>query len=391
MRLLFTGAAIWCNTGYAKPLRYLFPRLHAAGHDLALAPFYGWGGKIVDTDLDGVPLRLYPQARDGYFNDIIGHHAMHFKADAVITLQDVWILDKWGKRDFRWCPWMPVDTQPVSEAILAQLEGCHTPLVWCEWARTELEAHGYKPRVIPFGVDLEMHQPRDREACRKRAGLPDGFLAGMVAANSSEPSRKSIPEVLLAWRQWLDAGGHGHLYLHMTATPKGRDGHGIDMVGLLKTLDLPWSTLDDPDTERHTRASVLFPAAYSMWTGGVDDSELSDIYNALDVLLAPSMAEGFGIPILEAQACGTPVVTLNTTAMPEITWNGVCLEPVQPFWEDQGGWRGVAPVDEIYHAIRCAAQGGYARYVPEELQAYDWDVVVERDWLPFLEELEAEP
>lgn len=391
MRIIFTGASPWTNSGYGKPLRYLIPRLHAAGHSLGLAAFYGWGGTIADMDVNGAPLTVYPQARDGYFNDVIEQHAAHFRADVVVTLQDVWILDGWGHKGFRWCPWMPVDTDPVSEAISVAIDGCHTPLVWCEWSRKQLADHGFpQAKTIPFGVDLEMHQPREQAVCRERVGLPDGFLAGMVAANASDPSRKSIPEVLLAWRHWLDSGGHGHLYLHTTITPKGRSGQGVDLDGLLKTLGLSWSTLDDANAGRSEQAAVLFPSQYRLWSGDVSDSELSDIYNALDVLLAPSQAEGFGIPILEAQACGTPVVTLNTTAMPEITFNGTCLEPLQPCWEDQGGWRGIAPVSGIADAIAQAAEGGFERRVPEELQAFDWDTVVERDWLPFLSELEAE-
>jgi len=391
MRILFTGASPWTNSGYGKPWRYLLPRLHQAGHDLALAAFYGWGGTIADLDVGGAPLRIYPPAADTYFNDIIDRHVAHFRADVVITLQDVWILDRWGQRDFRWCPWLPVDTSPVSEAVRVALDGCHTPLAYCAWARRELVAAGFlRARTVPFGVDLDLHQPRDPQTCRKRLGLPDGFLAGMVAANSSDPSRKSLPEVLLAWRDWLSGGGEGHLYLHTTLTPKGRAGHGIDLIGLLATLDLPWSTLDDPNPERRARAAILFPAQYRMWAGDVDDAELSDLYNSLDVLLAPSQAEGFGIPIIEAQACGVPVVTLHTTAMPELTWNGVCLNPLQPIWEDQGGWRGIAPVAGIRDAIERAARGGFARGVPEQVRDYDWDVMVARDWLPFLDELEAE-
>ena len=83
MRLLWTGAAPWCQSGYGKPLRYLFPRLAAAGHEIALCAFYGWDGTTTETDVGGATVRIYPPARDGYFNDIIEYHAASWKAEAV--------------------------------------------------------------------------------------------------------------------------------------------------------------------------------------------------------------------------------------------------------------------------------------------------------------------
>jgi glycosyltransferase involved in cell wall biosynthesis len=389
MRLLFTGAAPWANSGYGKPLRYLFPRLAAAGHEIAEAVFYGWAGATTDTDVGGATVRLFPSARDGYFNDIIEHHVASWGADAVISLQDVWILENWGKKGFVWCPWLPVDTHPVAPPIIKAIDGCHTPLVWADWAKRELQQHGWmQTRVIPLGVDLDIHKPKDKAEARRAARLPDDdrFIAGMVAANSSYPCRKSFPEVLLAWVDFLNRGNDGLLYIHTTITPKGRA--GISLEEVLRSLSLPWSTLDDPDKERRAQAKVMFPSQHTIWCGAYSDESLANIYNALDLYLAPSMAEGFGIPIVEAQACGVPVVTLRNTAMTELTWNGVCLEPLQPTWEAEGGWRHIAPASSILDALECGKAGAFERRVPDEVARFAWDEVVARDFLPFLEELE---
>ncbi|OGG26686.1 hypothetical protein A2960_00745 [Candidatus Gottesmanbacteria bacterium RIFCSPLOWO2_01_FULL_39_12b] len=53
--------------------------------------------------------------------------------------------------------------------------------------------------------------------------------------------------------------------------------------------------------------------------GFIDLSDLAGIYNLAKVYLQPSFAEGFGLPILEAMACGCPVVTTNTSSLPELT------------------------------------------------------------------------
>lgn len=391
MRLLFTGAAPWVNSGYGKPLRYLLPRLIDAGHDVALAAFFGWDGTLTDTDIDGRSLRIYPSGRNPYFNDIIEYHVRDWNADAVITLQDVWILEDWGKRDFVWCPWLPIDTHPVSPVILKAIEGCHTPITWGKWAREELVQHGWmQTRVIPFGIDLDIHKPADKRAARAAVGIPDDdrYLVGMVAANSSYPSRKSFPEALQAWRKFKDDGGAGTLYLHTTITHKGRS--GIDLQAVLNTLGLSWTTTEDPVAEHYEDVDVLFSGQYRMWSGAYNDKDLANVYNALDLYLAPAMAEGFGIPILEAQACGVPVVTLESTAMPEITFNGRCITPEQLSWEQEGGWRAIAPVEKILEALWDGVDGKFEHVVPDEVNVFEWGRVVERDWLPFLEELAGE-
>lgn len=75
---------------------------------------------------------------------------------------------------------------------------------------------------------------------------------------------------------------------------------------------------------------------------GIDT--LNQIYSAADVLLAPSIYEGFGLTVLEAMACGTPVVTANTTALPEVAGDAALMvdpldseaiaQGVQRLWND---------------------------------------------------------
>lgn len=66
-------------------------------------------------------------------------------------------------------------------------------------------------------------------------------------------------------------------------------------------------------------------------TGYVNNTELPGIYSLADVFLYPSFRESFGIPILEAQACGTPVITSNTSSMPEIAGDGAIItDPFKP-------------------------------------------------------------
>jgi glycosyltransferase involved in cell wall biosynthesis len=66
-------------------------------------------------------------------------------------------------------------------------------------------------------------------------------------------------------------------------------------------------------------------------TGYVSNQELPGIYSLADIFLYPSFRESFGIPILEAQRCGTPVITSNTSSMPEVAGDGaLIIDPFSP-------------------------------------------------------------
>jgi glycosyltransferase involved in cell wall biosynthesis len=64
---------------------------------------------------------------------------------------------------------------------------------------------------------------------------------------------------------------------------------------------------------------------YVSYLGKPEKATLVKIYNVADVLISPSLHEGFGITILEAMACGIPVVTSNSTSLPEVAGNAAIL------------------------------------------------------------------
>lgn len=102
--------------------------------------------------------------------------------------------------------------------------------------------------------------------------------------------------------------------------------------------------------ERHpqvARALAEVPALRDriIAPGFIPDRDLAAIYSGAVAFLFPSLSEGFGIPVLEAMQCGLPVVSSDTTAMPEVVGNaGILLSPtdvdswcdaMRKLWEDQ--------------------------------------------------------
>jgi glycosyltransferase involved in cell wall biosynthesis len=68
-----------------------------------------------------------------------------------------------------------------------------------------------------------------------------------------------------------------------------------------------------------------------MQLGTIDEQDLSAVYSAAEIFLMPSFYEGFGLPALEAMACGTPVVVSNTSSLPEVVGDaGIFINPHSP-------------------------------------------------------------
>ena len=249
-----------------------------------------------------------------------------------------------------------------------------------------MQRAGLDCTYIPHGFDTDTFSPGDKWQARDRLGIPyEKFLVSTVAANKGYPCRKGWPELLEAfarfWRKHQDA----LLYLHTTNLPFGSAGEGIDVRAYLRFLGVPndaWLLINERDLAL-----------------GVPDEHLVAVYRASDVFLLPSMGEGFGMPLAEAQACGCPVIVQNCSATAELCFNGIAIEPLQHMWLPQLGYYWQLPsIPRIMRALETLYQQepseAYWQQKREEgIEAirtgYDWSVVKEH-WRRFWCEVEAE-
>ena len=96
------------------------------------------------------------------------------------------------------------------------------------------------------------------------------------------------------------------------------------------------------------QAAQLGIAQRVVFLGRVEESKLPSLYRGAIALLFPSLYEGFGLPVIEAMACGTPVLTSNTTSLPEVAGDAAVL--VDP-----------TSVPDIAHAITLLFNDGEVR------------------------------
>lgn len=106
----------------------------------------------------------------------------------------------------------------------------------------------------------------------------------------------------------------------------------LQVIQQLKIQQIPiqfWKVGEDFTAEQQSWIQAHHLQSCVTYLGKPDQPTLLQLYNAADMLLAPSTHEGFGITLLEAMACGTPVITGNTSAMPEVVGDaGVLIDPL---------------------------------------------------------------
>ena len=83
-----------------------------------------------------------------------------------------------------------------------------------------------------------------------------------------------------------------------------------------------------PDKEIHRKIDLLNLTGRVRFVSGLSDQELAQYYRAATALILPSHFEGFGLPLVEAMACGCPVIASNRTSIPEVVGDaGVLFDP----------------------------------------------------------------
>jgi glycosyltransferase involved in cell wall biosynthesis len=106
------------------------------------------------------------------------------------------------------------------------------------------------------------------------------------------------------------------------------------------------------------------------WLGHVGDEELADLYRAAAVTAYPSLYEGFGLPVVEAMACASPVVASNRGALPEVAGDGAILVEPHPVGIAEGIRAALEPATA--DRLRVAGPARAAHYTAEAMGRDAW-------------------
>lgn len=353
-RVLFIGEANFLATGFSTYWHEVIKRLHETGEfEIAELGSYAHDD---DQRCQQVPWKFYPvapasnnqQAMQKYmanqgaqfgewrFDDV----CLEFKPDIVCGIRDWWmdefVLRSPFRKNFSFV-WMPtIDGEPQRELWLDSYRQCDRILTYSEYGMDLLRKTGRRGTDIVTiaspGADLETFKPPDNKRDHKsRLGIdPNSLIVGTVMRNQK---RKLYYDLIEAFAQWLNnSKTKGHvdlakrtfLYLHTSYPDVGYDigkairdfkiGNKVIMTYLCSNCQTAYPSFFAGELMVCRKCGKLAahpPNANHSCPRNV----LADIMKTFDLYVQYSISEGFGMPCVEAQACGVPVAAVDYSAM----------------------------------------------------------------------------
>ncbi len=227
--------------------------------------------------------------------------AMTTPCPVVVTVHDITYLLFPSHFARWWVSYLRVVMPPAIRSATAIICGSEHS------QRDIVKTYGVSPgkvHVIPYGVDHERFHP----------GIPlDQDWAGALGIRpdyllhvGSFSYRKNIPTLLRALARLRSKGTWENRQLVLAGS------QDVSMKGAHEVFE----TIRELDLNK----SVVL-------TGHIPEQHIPGLYAGAAALVIPSLYEGFGLPILEAMAAGTPVVSSNTSSLPEVASGAALLVP----------------------------------------------------------------
>lgn len=372
-------------TGYGVQAELLINGMKRAGLDVAALSNYGLEGNrsTYRTPYGDIP--HYARGNDPYSNDVAPMNHAHWvsqnkeQPELLIGLYDCWVIKGkgWDKHPVAW--WTPLDHVTMPPAVEAFLKKENvTPIAMSPFGVRQMESRGIECEYVPHVVDTKVFKPTATiggQPGREYLGVKDEFVVGMNAANKASGliHRKAFSENLLAFSIFRQTHSDAVLYLH--TDPLGSAG-GWNLITMAQAFGIP-------------KEAIIFPP-FIEYKYGMSNKDLAGLYSAMDVLLAPSFGEGFGVPQIEAQAAGCRVIGSNWAATPDLVSDASWLVEGQPTWDaSQAAFWQVPLVPSIVAALEEAykADRGVCRTSVEFAKQFDVETVWQNNWLPTLTKL----
>ena len=381
LRILWCGESSFLNTGYAVYAKEVLTRLYET--DKYKIAELGCYASADNPAIKDIPWRFYPtlplneqeeaeyNANHSYqfgewrFDDV----CLDFRPDVVIDIRDWWMMEYQERSAYRkmykWLIMPTVDSSPQQEQYLATYLKADSVFTYSEFGKECLESETSGnisvAGIASPGADFASLKPvSNKEQHRQQYGFQPGVnIIGTVMRNQR---RKLYPNLIESFRKMIDDSpelqSNTYLYLH-TSYPD----LGWEIPYFIKKYNMGNHTLM---TYKCRDCGNFFPSFYQgertncsrcnsnnavmpNTAFGVTTQELGEIINWFDLYVQYSVCEGFGMPQVEAAACGVPCITVNYSAMESVgkKIKADFIEPKCFFWDSPTHSKRAIPDDEM--------------------------------------------
>lgn len=352
LKILMCSEASFINSGFGKYAYEILSRLHKTQkYTVAEFASYGMVNDPRDKNIhwtyyaNAVPdhdprHREYSSRTDNQFGRWRFEKVLlDFQPDVVVDVRDYWMSSYQSispLRSYFHHILMPtVDSAPQQEEWIDTFLSTDAIFTYSDWGAEVLKQQtnnhiNYIGTASP-GVNLDVFRIRDKISVRQQLGIPnDAFVIGSVMRNQK---RKLIPElfhsfkIILEKLQSENISNNILLYMHTTYPDMGWDipellnqykiGNNVLFSYFCKNCgNIEASVFSGPQKfcQKCLNKTSQFPSV----SAGVSDDQLSQVYNTFDLYIQYAICEGFGMPQVEAGACGIPIATVNYSAMVDV-------------------------------------------------------------------------
>lgn len=370
IRILWMGEATYLSTGYSVYGKEILTYLHNTGK-YEIAELASYGG-VKDSRRFEIPWRYYGnlptnQTEKEEYNKISSNQwglwrsdevILDFKPHVIIDIRDWWASEFVGHSPYRglfkWILMPTVDSAPQKEQWLSTFINADAIFTYSEFGRdTLLKETNNKINFIDIAspaANYKYYNPvLDKRKHKEDFGISgDSKIIGTVMRNQK---RKLFPELIKMFKLLLEKSNDSknlYMYWHTAYPDLGWDipkliresgiGHKILFTYTCSGCGHIFPSFFNDSFQvcpKCKKASARLPSADK----GVDTVDLARIMNCFDVYVQYSVAEGFGLPLVEAAACGVPVYAVNYSAMESILKNikGIPINPLHMFLESELG------------------------------------------------------
>jgi glycosyltransferase involved in cell wall biosynthesis len=379
LRILWHIVAPWIASGYGKGTKEICTRLPKYGFQPIISAYYG-------ADPSGIPpykIPVLPSNNDNFGIASAAEYCKQYSIDVGILFSDWWAFPDFPKIIPNATLYGPMDSVNYPEEIIEFTRKYHKIIAICNWQQKCLGDLGIASDVIYHGVNTSIYRPMDKKQARKTIGVfeDDAFIFGTIAANTDKEDRKGHATSMKAMRYFLDQNPDvkNITWLYHTVPNHPR---GMPLLPIARKLGLD--------------KVIMFPEPSFAGTV-LPEEKLATLMNCFDVHLLCSKREGFGMPIMETQACGVPNICHDFSSMTELVQGhgwlckslgyGLNLETTPINAETAS--------PDVYDIARCIKE---AYFNPDKVKKYgeesrrfalpfNWDDLVKYRWVPILDEL----